>query len=105
MSPAPQQVIRQRAEAIYRAESRRVLATLIRLLGDFELAEEALQDASTAAMAQWPQEGLPRSPRAWLVSAGRFRAIDTIRRRARFDAAAQRIAEQSHILPQGRCVQ
>ena len=94
MSPAPQQVIRQRAEAIYRAESRRVLATLIRLLGDFELAEEALQDAFTAAMAQWPQEGLPRSPRAWLVSAGRFRAIDTIRRRARFDAAAQRIAEQ-----------
>jgi RNA polymerase sigma-70 factor (ECF subfamily) len=94
VSPAPQQVIRQRAEAIYRAESRRVLATLIRLLGDFELAEEALQDAFTAAMAQWPQEGLPRSPRAWLVSAGRFRAIDTIRRRARFDAAAQRIAEQ-----------
>lgn len=94
MSPAPPLVIRKKAEAIYRAESRRVLATLIRLLGDFELAEEALQDAFTAAMAQWPQEGLPRNPRAWLVSAGRFRAIDTIRRRARFDAAAQRIAEQ-----------
>lgn len=94
MSPAPQLVIRQRTEAIYRAESRRVLATLIRLLGDFELAEEALQDAFMAAMAQWPKEGLPDNPRAWLVSAGRFRAIDTIRRRARFHAAARRIAEQ-----------
>src|SRR6185436_8588742 len=68
-------------EAVYRADSRRVLATLIRLLGDFELAEEALHDAFVAAVAQWPREGIPANPRAWLVSAGRFRAIDTLRRR------------------------
>jgi len=71
--------------AIYRDESRRVLATLIRLLGDFELAEEALQEAFAAAMSQWPVDGLPDKPRAWLVSTGRFKAIDGIRRRARFD--------------------
>lgn len=94
MTPPPATAVRQRTEAIYRAESRRVLATLIRLLGDFELAEEALQDAFAAAMAQWPQDGLPDNPRAWLVSAGRFRAIDAIRRRARFDTVARRIAEQ-----------
>ena len=73
-------------DAVYRAESRRVLATLIRLLGDFDLAEEALQDAFRAALEQWPRDGVPANPRAWLVSAGRFRAIDGIRRRARFDA-------------------
>ena len=72
-------------EAIYRHESRRVLATLIRLLGDFDLAEEALQDAFCAALQSWPNEGLPASPRAWLVSTGRFKAIDALRRRARFD--------------------
>lgn len=66
-------------EAIYRAESRRVLASLIRLLGDFSLAEEALQDAFAAALAQWPNEGIPDNPRAWLVSTGRFRAIDRLR--------------------------
>lgn len=71
-------------EAVYRSESRRALATLIRLLGDFDLAEEALQDAFEAALQQWPREGLPANPRAWLVSTGRFKAIDTIRRRARF---------------------
>ncbi|MFO1321617.1 MAG: RNA polymerase sigma factor [Burkholderiales bacterium] len=71
-------------DAIYRAESRRVLATLIRLLGDFDLAEEALQDAFRAALEQWPADGLPANPRAWLVSTGRFKAIDGIRRRARF---------------------
>ncbi|MBK8017000.1 MAG: RNA polymerase sigma factor [Betaproteobacteria bacterium] len=70
-------------DAIYRSESRRVLATLIRLLGDFDLAEEALHDAFRAAMEQWPREGMPANPRAWLVSAGRFKAIDGIRRRAR----------------------
>ena len=80
--------------ALYRAESRRVLATLIRLLGDFDLAEEALQDAFTAAVEQWPREGLPKNPRTWLVSAGRFRAIDALRRRARFDASLQRIADE-----------
>ncbi|MDP2248681.1 MAG: RNA polymerase sigma factor [Nitrosomonadales bacterium] len=73
-------------EDIYRSESRRVLATLIRLLGDFDLAEEGLHDAFRAAMEQWPREGVPANPRAWLVSAGRFKAIDSIRRRARFDA-------------------
>jgi RNA polymerase sigma-70 factor (ECF subfamily) len=72
-------------DAIYRAESRRVFATLIRLLGDFDLAEEALHEAFRAAVEQWPRDGLPENPRAWLVSAGRFKAIDTIRRRARFD--------------------
>ncbi len=73
-------------DAVYRTESRRVLATLIRLLGDFDLAEEALQDAFRAALEQWPREGVPGNPRAWLVSTGRFKAIDAIRRRARFDA-------------------
>jgi RNA polymerase sigma-70 factor (ECF subfamily) len=72
-------------EAVYRAESRRVFATLVRLLGDFDLAEEAMSEAFRAALEQWPAEGLPQNPRAWLVSAGRFKAIDAIRRRARFD--------------------
>jgi RNA polymerase sigma-70 factor (ECF subfamily) len=71
-------------DAIYRAESRRVLATLIRLLGDFDLAEEALHDAFAAALEQWPRDGVPGKPRAWLVSTGRFKAVDAIRRRARF---------------------
>lgn len=78
--------VRQRVDAVYRAESRRVFATLIRLLGDFDLAEEALHDAFRAALEQWPRDGVPANPRAWLVSAGRFKAIDRMRRRARFDA-------------------
>jgi RNA polymerase sigma-70 factor (ECF subfamily) len=77
---------REMVDAVYRTESRRVLATLIRLLGSFDLAEEALHDAFRAALEQWPREGVPANPRAWLVSAGRFKAIDGIRRRARFDA-------------------
>ncbi len=77
---------RDTVEAVYRAESRRVLATLIRLLGDFDIAEEALHDAFRAALEQWPREGVPANPRAWLVSAGRFKAIDGMRRRARFDS-------------------
>jgi RNA polymerase sigma-70 factor, ECF subfamily len=81
---------RASVDAVYRTESRRVLATLIRLLGSFDLAEEALHDAFTAAVEQWPQEGVPSNPRAWLISAGRFKAIDKIRRRAKFD---QSIAE------------
>src|SRR5262244_1797838 len=81
-------------DAIYRSESRRVLATLIRLLGDFELAEEALHDAFAAAVEQWPREGTPDHPRAWLVSTGRFKAIDAMRRRARFDASQQELAER-----------
>ena len=73
-------------EAIYRDESRRVFATLVRLLGDFDVAEEALQDAFRAALEQWPRNGVPENPRAWLVSTGRFKAIDGIRRRSRFEA-------------------
>lgn len=76
----------QQVEAIYRDESRRVFATLVRLLGDFDVAEEALQDAFRAALEQWPRDGVPHNPRAWLVSTGRFKAIDGIRRRSRFEA-------------------
>ncbi len=83
-----------RVEAVYRSESRRVLATLIRLLGDFDRAEEALHDAFAAALQQWPRDGVPDNPRAWLVSAGRFKAIDALRRRARFDASLRLLAEQ-----------
>jgi RNA polymerase sigma-70 factor, ECF subfamily len=77
--------IRETVDAVYTADSRRVLATLIRLLGDFDVAEEALHDAFRAALEQWPRDGVPANPRAWLVSAGRFKAIDAIRRRKRFD--------------------
>src|SRR2546422_4514823 len=80
--------------AVSRSDSRRVLATLIRLLGDFELAEEALHDAFAAAVERWPRDGLPANPRAWLVSAGRFKAIDGLRRRARFDASLAELAER-----------
>ena len=78
--------VHETVERIYQSESRRVLATLIRLLGDFDVAEEALHDAFRAALEQWPRDGVPSNPRAWLVSAGRFKAIDGVRRRARFDA-------------------
>ncbi len=81
-------------EQIFRTDSRRVLATLIRLLGDFDLAEEAMQDAFSAAVERWPQDGVPRNPRAWLVSTGRFKAIDSLRRRARFDASLRPLADQ-----------
>ncbi len=81
----PTDSITDRIESIYRGESRRVLATLIRLLGDFDTAEEALHDAIRAALEQWPNEGVPANPRAWLVSAGRFKAIDSLRRQKRFD--------------------
>jgi len=80
-------------EAVYRAESRRVFATLIRLLGDFDLAEEALHEAFRAALEQWPHDGVPVNPRAWLVSAGRFKAIDGIRKNARFDPLDEDAAE------------
>jgi RNA polymerase sigma-70 factor (ECF subfamily) len=88
------ELVREQVDAIYHSESRRILATLIRLLGDFDLAEEALQEAFAAAMAQWPQAGVPSNPRAWLVSAGRFKVIDALRRRARFDASLAALAEQ-----------
>jgi len=84
----------EQVDAIYGAESRRILATLIRLLGDFELAEDALHDAFTAALERWPKDGVPANPRAWLVSTGRFKAIDAIRRRARFDSAEQDLIER-----------
>ncbi len=81
-------------EEVFRTESRRVLATLIRLLGDFDLAEEALQDAFTVAVERWPVEGVPRNPRSWLISTGRFKAVDGLRRRARFDASLAAVADQ-----------
>ena len=81
-------------EAVYRAEAPRVLATLIRLLGGFDRAEEALHDAWLAALDSWPRKGIPANPRAWLVSAGRFKAIDRIRREARFNAASEQLAQQ-----------
>jgi RNA polymerase sigma-70 factor (ECF subfamily) len=84
----------QAIETVYRNESRRVLATLIRLLGDFDIAEEALHDAFMAALEQWPAEGVPSNPRAWLVSTGRFKAIDRIRRRAKFDMSLEDVAER-----------
>lgn len=86
--------VRERLEALYREESGRVLATLIRLLGDFDLAEDAVHDAFAAALERWPRDGIPDNPRAWLVSAGRFKAIDTLRRRARFDAAQEHLADE-----------
>jgi RNA polymerase sigma-70 factor, ECF subfamily len=89
---AEEERAREMVDSVYRSDSRRVLATLIRLLGDFDLAEEALQDAFTAALEQWPAQGLPANPRAWLVSTGRFKAIDAMRRRARFDASLGEVA-------------
>jgi RNA polymerase sigma-70 factor, ECF subfamily len=96
-----EQVVREKVDAVYRSESRRIFATLIRLLGDFELAEDALHDAFSAALERWPKEGVPANPRAWLVSAGRFKAIDAMRRRARFDASQTTIAEQFGPEPHG----
>jgi RNA polymerase sigma-70 factor (ECF subfamily) len=90
-------------DAVWRSESRRVLATLIRLLGDFDRAEEALNDAFLAAAEQWPQTGMPANPRAWLVSAGRFKAIDRMRRRIRFDAIVRDLAvdaEEAELAPE-----
>ena len=86
--------VRAAVDAVYRSDSRRVLATLIRLLGDFDLAEEALHDAFVAAVEQWPRDGVPANPRAWLVSSGRFKAIDALRRRARFDASLVHLADE-----------
>jgi len=88
--------VHETVNAIYLSDSRRVLATLIRLLGDFDLAEEALHDAFRAALEQWPRDGVPANPRAWLVSAGRFKAIDSMRRRARF-AALDEVGDEADI--------
>src|SRR5258708_18461488 len=89
-------------DTIYRSESRRILATLIRLLGDFDLAEDALHDAFAAALERWLKDGVPANPRAWLVSTGRFKAIDALRRPARFDASQEELARrlQASLTPQ-----
>jgi len=94
MSDDPSEPARAQVDAVYRAESRRVFATLVRLLGDFDLAEEALHDAFASAVAQWPRDGVPDNPRAWLVSAGRFKAIDALRRRARFAESMGEIVDR-----------
>jgi RNA polymerase sigma-70 factor (ECF subfamily) len=94
MSDAGVDQVRRTVDEVYRTESRRVFATLIRLLGDFDLAEEAMHEAFAAAVEQWAKEGVPANPRAWLVSAGRFKAIDTIRRRARFDASLEELGHR-----------
>jgi RNA polymerase sigma-70 factor (ECF subfamily) len=100
MKHEPADQARAMVDSVYRTESRRVFATLVRLLGDFDLAEEALHEAFASAVEQWPRDGVPDNPRAWLVSAGRFKAIDAIRRRARFDASlgdiAHRMESQAH---------
>lgn len=86
--------IRERVNTLYHTESRRIFATLIRLLGDFDLAEDALHEAFRVAMEQWPRDGVPANPRAWLVSTGRFKAIDALRRHARFDTSLDELAER-----------
>ena len=93
MNIASEQV-RQTLDSLYRAESGRILATLIRLLGDFDLAEDAVHDAFATALERWPLDGVPANPRAWLISTGRFKAIDALRRRARFDESQEKITTQ-----------
>ncbi len=87
MSEQASNPIYEQVEALYRAESRQVFAMLIRLLGDFDLAEEAVQTAFAAALEQWPREGMSANPRSWLISTGRFKAIDVLRRQSRFDGS------------------
>jgi RNA polymerase sigma-70 factor (ECF subfamily) len=94
MSEVSPSEIREKIDSVYRAESGRILATLIRLLGDFDLAEDAMHDAFAAAVERWPKDGVPSNPRAWLVSTGRFKAIDVMRQRVRFDSSQEKIAEQ-----------
>src|SRR5436853_7683182 len=85
---------RELVDAVYRSEARQILATLVRLLGDFDAAEEALHDAFAVAVEQWARDGVPANPRAWLVSTGRFKAIDGMRRRVRYDASLTDLAKQ-----------
>jgi RNA polymerase sigma-70 factor, ECF subfamily len=99
MTPHTANPVRDSVEAVYRSDSRRILATLIRLLRDFDLAEEAMHEAFAAAVEQWPRDGIPDHPRAWLVSTGRFKAIDRIRRRARFDVSYEEMAAELEELP------
>src|SRR5678815_3261678 len=92
MSEPSTEQIRELLDSLYRVDSGRILATLIRLLGDFDLAEEAMHEAFAAALSAWPQSGVPDNPRPWLISTARFKAIDTLRRRARFDASQEELA-------------
>ena len=92
MSERSTEQIRELLDSLYRADSRRILATLIRLLGDFDLAEEAIHEAFAAALSEWPSSGVPDNSRPWLISTARFKAIDTLRRRARFDASQDELA-------------
>src|SRR5262249_33626722 len=92
MSERSIEQIRELLDSLYREDSRRILATLIRLLGDFDLAEEAMHEAFAAALSLWPRSGVPGSPRPWLISTARFKAVDTLRRRARFDASQDELA-------------
>src|SRR5207253_10170966 len=94
MSEQTAEALRELLDDVYRAESRRMLATLIRLLGDFDLAEEALHEAFFVAVERWQRDGVPANPRAWLVSTGRFKAIDGLRRRARFSASRAALVSQ-----------
>ena len=91
-SEPTQDQIRELLDSLYRVDSRRILATLIRLLGDFDLAEEAMHEAFATALTAWPSSGVPDNPRPWLISTARFKAIDTLRRRARFDASQGELA-------------
>ena len=90
MSPPVPEQLSTTIETLYRSESGRVLATLVRLLGDLDLAEEAMHEAFAAALESWPRTGIPDKPGPWLISTARFKAIDRMRQRARFDATAQR---------------
>src|SRR5436309_14752899 len=92
MSERSTEQIRELLDSLYRVDSGRILATLIRLLGDFDLAEEAMHEAFAAALSLWPKSGVPGNPRPWLISTARFNAIDTLRRRARFDASQDELA-------------
>ncbi|HSE25337.1 MAG TPA: sigma-70 family RNA polymerase sigma factor, partial [Pyrinomonadaceae bacterium] len=92
MSECSTDQIRELLDSLYRTESGRILATLIRLLGDFDLAEEAMHEAFAAALSVWPSNGVPGNPRPWLISTARFKAIDTLRRRSRFDASQDELA-------------
>ncbi|WP_404790391.1 RNA polymerase sigma factor [Altericista sp. CCNU0014] len=99
MNEAQTQTVSEWVDRLYRTESRRVFATLIRLLGDFDLAEEALHEAYAAAVEQWARDGIPKNPRAWLVSTGRFKAIDALRRRARFSNFFAELAQSPDRAP------
>jgi RNA polymerase sigma-70 factor (ECF subfamily) len=99
MPESADEQIREGVDAVYRADSRRILATLIRILGDFDLAEDALHDAFRAALEHWPKDGVPANPGAWLIATGRFKAIDALRRRVRFDASQEVIADELYAAP------